>query len=52
MIALDPQNKEAYYTLGVISWTQFIGPDREARQHAQMKPEDPAPLKDESERAA
>jgi tetratricopeptide (TPR) repeat protein len=52
VIVLDPDNKEAYYTLGVIPWTEFIGPDREARQRAQMKPEDPGPLKDLGEREA
>ena len=31
IIELDPKNKEAYYTLGVIAWTDFIAPDREAR---------------------
>ena len=51
VLSLDPNNKEAYYTLGVIPWTEFIGADREARQHEQMKPEDPAPLIDAAERA-
>jgi len=49
---LDPKNKEAYYTLGVIPWTSFIGPDREARLNEKMRPEDPGPLKDAKERAA
>jgi tetratricopeptide (TPR) repeat protein len=52
VVALDPKNKEAYYTLGVIPWTQFIGPDREARNNEKMRPEDAAPLKDAKERAA
>jgi len=51
VIELDPKNKEAYYTLGVIPWTTFIGPDREARLNEKMRPEDPAPLKDAKERA-
>jgi tetratricopeptide (TPR) repeat protein len=46
VIQLDPKNKEAYYTLGVIAWTDFIQPDREARNKMSMKPEDPGPLKD------
>lgn len=46
VIQLDPKNKEAYYTLGVIAWTDFIAPDREARNKMGMKPEDPGPLKD------
>jgi len=49
---MDPKNKEAFYTLGVIPWTSFIAPDREARVNEKMKPEDPGPLKDPKERAA
>ena len=45
LIALNPQNKDAYYTLGVIAWTQWLVPDREARNKLGMKPEDPGPLK-------
>jgi len=52
VLAIDPSNKEAYYTLGVIAWSEFIGADREARQREQMKPEDPAPLKDPVERGS
>lgn len=52
VISIDPKNKDAYYTLGVLPWTEFIGPDREARLNEKMKPEDPAPLKDAKERAA
>ncbi len=50
LIALNPQNKEAYYTLGVIAWTQWLVPDREARNKMFMKPEDPGPLKDKKVR--
>jgi len=46
LIALNPGNKDAYYTLGVIAWTQWLIPDREARNKMNMKPEDPGPLKD------
>jgi len=46
VVALDPSNKDAYYSLGVIAWTQFITPVREARQSLKMKPEDPGPIKD------
>jgi len=45
LIAISPQNKEAYYTLGVIAWTKWLVPDREARNKLGMKPEDPGPLK-------
>ena len=47
----DPKNKEGYYTLGVIAWTEFVAPDREARIAASMKAEDPGPLKDVKKRA-
>jgi tetratricopeptide (TPR) repeat protein len=50
VIALDPNNKEAYYTLGVLAWQEFLLPDRTARNNEKMKPEDPAPLKDAKER--
>jgi len=45
LIALNPNNKDAYYTLGVIAWTEWLVPDREARNKLGMKPEDPGPLK-------
>ncbi|MEO7650470.1 MAG: hypothetical protein ABIZ80_08365 [Bryobacteraceae bacterium] len=45
LIEISPQNKEAYYTLGVIAWTKWLVPDREARNKLGMKPEDPGPLK-------
>lgn len=45
VVDLDPKNKEAFYTLGVIAWSQFVAPDREARSSMDMKPEDPGPLK-------
>src|ERR1035438_2849951 len=41
VIAADPTNKEAYYTLGVIAWTQFVAPWREAIAAQSLKPEDP-----------
>ena len=52
VVAQDPSNKEAYYTLGVIAWTEFITPDREARNNLKMKPEDVGPLKDVKVREA
>jgi Tfp pilus assembly protein PilF len=45
VIALDPKNKEAYYTLGVIAWQDFLPADREARNSMGMKPEEQSPLK-------
>jgi len=52
VVALNPQDKSAFYTLGVIAWTQFIGPDREARNASKMKPEDPCPISNAKDRAA
>jgi Tfp pilus assembly protein PilF len=49
---LDPKNKEAFYTLGVIPWTAFFAADREARMNEKMTPEQPGPLKDPKEKAA
>ena len=46
LIALNPKNKEALYTLGVIAWTQTFQPRMEARASLGMRPEDPGPLKD------
>lgn len=46
VIAADPKNKEAYYTLGVIAWSEFVPAWREARSTQGIKPEDPGPLKD------
>jgi tetratricopeptide (TPR) repeat protein len=44
VIAADSTNKEAYYSLGVIAWTQFVAPWREAIAAQGLKPEDPGPL--------
>lgn len=51
-IALDSNAKEAYYTLGVIAWTKWITPDREARRDMGLKTDDPGPLKDKKVRDA
>jgi tetratricopeptide (TPR) repeat protein len=46
VIAADPKNKEAYYTLGVIAWSEFVPAWREGRAAQGIKPEDPGPLRD------
>jgi len=46
VIGVDPKNKEAYYTLGVIAWSEFVPSWREARSTQGIRPEDPGPLKD------
>jgi tetratricopeptide (TPR) repeat protein len=43
---VDPQNKEAFYSLGVIVWAKWYPRLMEARAKLGMKPEDPGPLKD------
>jgi tetratricopeptide (TPR) repeat protein len=43
---VDPQNKEAYYSLGVIVWAKWYPALMEARAKLGMKAEDPGPLKD------
>jgi len=52
LTAINPQNKEAYYTLGVIAWTVSYEPCQEARKKLGMKPEDPGPIKDTDVRKA
>ena len=46
LIAAHPDNKEAYYTLGVIAWTRTFQKRMAARAEMGMRPEDPGPLKD------
>jgi tetratricopeptide (TPR) repeat protein len=46
LIAIKPDSKEAYYTLGVIAWTKWVQEDLKARADMKMKREDPGPLKD------
>lgn len=50
LVGLNPNSKEAYYTMGVIAWTKWLQPDREARNKMGMQPEDPGPLKDKKVR--
>lgn len=45
-IALNPKDKEAYYTLGVISWSKWYPIYGTARAKLGMHPEDPGPIKD------
>jgi Tfp pilus assembly protein PilF len=51
LVEINPQNKEAHYTLGVIAWTKTFQPRAEARAKLGMKPEDPGPIKDKKVRA-
>ena len=44
VISADPQNKQAYYTLGVIAWSQFYPKYGAARAQLGMTPDAPGPL--------
>ncbi len=46
LIAADPQNKEGFYSLGVIDWVKWYAAWMRARADLGMKPEEPGPLKD------
>jgi len=50
VIAVDPNSKEAYYTLGVIAWTKWYQVDIPERHKMGMKSEEPGPLKDKKRR--
>ncbi|MEO7143207.1 MAG: tetratricopeptide repeat protein [Bryobacteraceae bacterium] len=47
LIAVDPNNKEAYYSLGVIAWAKWYPALMTARAKLGMKPEAPGPIKDQ-----
>jgi tetratricopeptide (TPR) repeat protein len=42
----DPNNKTAFYSLGVITWGKWYPVYQKARVDMGMKPEDPGPMKD------
>jgi TonB family protein len=44
LLAIDPQNKEAHYWMGVIAWSEFYPVLMTARGEAGMKAEDPGPI--------
>jgi tetratricopeptide (TPR) repeat protein len=50
LVAVDPKNKEANYSLGVIAWAKWYPALMTARAKMGMKPEDPGPLKDKKVR--
>ena len=45
-IEVDPKEREAYYTLGVIAYQKWTPALNLARSNMRMRPEDPGPLKD------
>lgn len=46
LIALNPNKKEAYYTMGVIAWAQTYPRRMTARSELGMRPDAPGPIKD------
>ncbi|MCC6861651.1 MAG: tetratricopeptide repeat protein [Bryobacterales bacterium] len=46
LIEVNPNNKEAYYSLGFIAWKTWYVPYATARAELGMKQEDPGPIKD------
>jgi tetratricopeptide (TPR) repeat protein len=46
LIAVDPKNKDAYYSLGFIAWSRWYPAYGTARANLGMKQEDPGPIKD------
>lgn len=46
LIGADPQNKEAYYSLGVIDWVKWYAAWMKTRADLGMRPEQPGPLPD------
>src|SRR5713226_150609 len=51
LVAADPQNKEGYYSLGVIDWVKWYAGWMKARADLGMKSEDPGPIKDKKIKA-
>jgi hypothetical protein len=47
----DPNEKEAFYSLGVVAWSKFYPAWMEARTKLGMKPETPGPIKDKKVKA-
>ncbi|MGO9095685.1 MAG: tetratricopeptide repeat protein [Bryobacteraceae bacterium] len=47
---VDPKNKEAFYSLGVIAWTKAYAAIGQLKAAIGQKPEDPVPIKDKKAR--
>jgi TonB family protein len=46
LLAVDPNNREAYYSLAFIAWSQWYPAYSKTRQELGMRPEDPGPIAD------
>ena len=50
VIAAQPDNKESFYTIGVINWTRSYEPRLQLRADLGMEQADPGPIKDAKKR--
>ncbi len=50
VIAAEPENKESFYTIGVINWTQSYEPRLQLRADLGMEQADPGPISDAEQR--
>lgn len=50
VIAAQPENKESFYTIGVINWTQSYEPRLQLRADLGMEQADPGPIRDAKQR--
>ena len=51
LIAADPNNADAYYSMGFIAWSRWYPAYSKARAGLGMRPEEPGPIKDAAVRA-
>ncbi|HJZ97263.1 MAG TPA: tetratricopeptide repeat protein [Candidatus Solibacter sp.] len=52
LVAVEPNNADAYYSKGFIAWSKWYPAYGKARAEAGMKQEDPGPLKDKKAKEA
>ena len=50
LVAIDPTNADAYYSLGFVAWSKWYPPYGTARANLGMRQEDPGPIKDKKVR--
>jgi tetratricopeptide (TPR) repeat protein len=46
LVAVNPKNADAYYSVGFIAWSKWYPAYQGARVNLNMRPEDPGPIKD------
>jgi TPR repeat/Tetratricopeptide repeat len=47
LVAVEPNNADAYYSLGFIAWSKWYPAYQAARASAGLKPDDPGPIPDQ-----